>query len=65
MRPSGLLGGGLLAFVGSLAYLVATKIYHFRYNYTMSLLLFVGGFCLGLILELAVHLLTVSRRQVD
>jgi hypothetical protein len=65
MRPSGLLGGGLAAFVGSGVYLLATKLYHFKYNYTMSLLLFVGGFCLGLVLELAVHLLTTSRRQLD
>jgi hypothetical protein len=55
-RPSGLLGGGLLAFLGSSTYLFMTKYIGFRYNYLVFLLLFVGGFVLGLVLELLVRL---------
>lgn len=55
-RPSGLLGGGLLAFLGSSAYLFMAKYIGFRYNYLVFLLLFVGGFLLGLLLEMLVRL---------
>lgn len=51
-RPSGLLGGGLCAFVGSLVYLYLTKHVGMTYNYFLFSLLFVGGFVVGLILEL-------------
>jgi hypothetical protein len=64
-RPSGLLGGGLLAFLGSSSYFVLAKYIGFSYNYSVSLLLFVGGFVLGLALELLVHFMTSSRRQLD
>lgn len=64
-RPSGLLGGGLVAFMGSGSYLVLAKYLHFTYNYSVSLALFAGGFVFGLLLELGVHLATASRRQVD
>lgn len=64
-RPSGLLGGGLVAFLGSGSYLVLAKSLHFTYNYSVSLALFVGGFVFGIVLELAVHLATASHRQVD
>ena len=56
-RPSGLLGGGLLAFLGSSAYLFMAKYIGFRYNYLVFVLLFVGGFLVGLLLEAAVRLL--------
>jgi len=55
-RPSGLLGGGLFAFLGSSAYLFMAKFIGFRYNYLVFLLLFVGGFVLGLVLELLLRL---------
>jgi hypothetical protein len=64
-RPSGLLGGGLVAFLGSGSYLVLAKYLGFTYNYTVSLALFVGGFLFGLLLEVFVHLATASRRQLD
>jgi hypothetical protein len=64
-RPSGLLGGGLLAFIGSGSYLMLAKYMHFSYNYTVSLALFVAGFLIGLGLELLVYILTASHRQVD
>jgi hypothetical protein len=54
-RPSGLLGGGLVAFIGTSSYLYLAKHLGFTYNYLVFLLLFVGGFAIGLILELLVH----------
>jgi hypothetical protein len=64
-RPSGMLGGGLVAFLGSGSYLILAKYLHFSYNYSISLALFVGGFGFGLLLELFVYMATASRRQVD
>jgi len=64
-RPSGLLGGGLLAFIGSGSYFILAKYVGFTYNYTLSLAFFVAGFALGLVLELLVHWATASRRQLD
>lgn len=60
-RPSGLLGGGLLAFVGTSGYLYLAKHIGFRYNYLVFSLLFVGGFALGLVLELVVRLARPHR----
>jgi hypothetical protein len=64
-RPSGLLGGGLTAFVGTSAYLYLAKQLGFTYNYAVFLALFIGGFFLGLILELLVHLVLRNRRATD
>ena len=55
-RPSALLGGGFFAFIGSLAYLFMASHIGFRYNYTLFLLFFAGGFVVGLLLELVVRL---------
>jgi hypothetical protein len=60
-RPSGLLGGSIGAFVGSAVLLYTTNHYGFRYNYSLFLLLFVGGFIAGLGLEFLVWL--VWRRR--
>ena len=54
-RPSGLLGGGFLAFVGSLLYLYITGHYGMAYNYGFFLLFFAGGFLVGIALEYALH----------
>jgi hypothetical protein len=62
-RPSGLLGGGLVAFMGTSGYLYMAKHYGFRYNYMVFLLLLAGGFALGLILEFLVWVATGSRRR--
>lgn len=64
-RPSGLLGGGLMAFVGTTGYLYVAKHYGLRYNYLVFLILLAAGFVLGLVLELLVHLATASHRQPD
>jgi hypothetical protein len=61
-RPSGLLGGGLLAFTGTSIYLYLARHIGFTYNYLVFLLLLAGGFVLGLLAELAVHLILSSRR---
>ena len=62
-RPSGILGGGLVALVGTSVYLYMAKHNGFSYNYTVFLILFVGGFLLGLILEFAVYSVALSRRK--
>jgi hypothetical protein len=51
-RPSGLLGGGIMAFIGSAGYLVFSKHIGAPYNSGMFILLFVVGFMVGLGLEL-------------
>lgn len=62
-RPSGLLGGGLMAFIGSLGYLYITKHVGMQYNYFVFTVLFVLGFAVGLVLELIVWGLTSRHRH--
>ncbi len=50
-RPSGILGGGLTAFVGCLGYQTLTRYYGLPYNFSFFILFFVGGFALGLMAE--------------
>jgi hypothetical protein len=64
-RPSGLLGGGITAFIGTSAYLYLAKHLGFEYNYGVFLVLFVGGFLLGIVIEMAIHLATSSKRKLD
>lgn len=64
-RPSGLLGGGITAFAGTSAYLYIANHMGYEYNYGVFLVLFAGGFALGLILELSVHFLFSSKRKLD
>jgi hypothetical protein len=64
-RPSGLLGGSLVAFLGTGGYLYLARHIGFTYNYLVFLLLLAGGFVLGLVLELLVYLAIGSRRQTD
>lgn len=59
-RPSGLLMGGIFAFIGSSFFLIMAKHYGFRYNYLMFVLFFAGGFAVGLVVEM---LLFVFRRK--
>ena len=51
-RPWGLLAGGLCAFVGSLIVIATASHYGFRYNFSVFLVLFFGGYAAGTILEL-------------
>jgi len=60
-RPSGLLGGGLVALIGSSIVLFMASRYGFNYNFGMFLILFVIGFALGTIVEFAGRLLHRNR----
>lgn len=60
-RPMGLLGGGLVAFSGTTAYLLFARHIGLQYNYFVFLLLFFGGFALGLSIEAGVWLFTRNR----
>lgn len=64
-RPSGLLGGGLVALIGTSTYLFIANQSGIKYNYFVFLGLFIGGFILGLVLELAVYAATSSRRHAN
>ncbi len=61
-RPSGLLGGSLMAFIGTSAYFYLAANQGFKYNYAVFLAMFFGGFALGLVLELLVWTVTRSKR---
>lgn len=60
-RPSGLFTGGLIALIGSSAYLWIARYYGYEYNYLLFLLLFVVGFAIGVVLELFWH--AVRRKK--
>lgn len=60
-RPSGLLGGGIVAFLGSAAYYYLTEHIGLQYNYLLFAIFFVGGFIVGLIIELGIH--TLNSRK--
>ncbi len=62
-RPSGLLGGGVVAFLGTGTYLYYTKHIGLKYNYTIFLLLLVGGFIVGLLLEALIRIIR-GRRSI-
>lgn len=62
-RPSGLFGGGLVAFLGTTAYLIFAKRIGLEYNYFVFLVFFAGGFAFGLALELVVWSVTRKRHS--
>lgn len=64
-RPSGLLGGGVIALLGTTGYLYMARHMGFRYNYFVFLVLFGGGFIVGLILELIIWTVTRSRHTTN
>jgi hypothetical protein len=55
-RPSGIIGGGLFALLGSSFILYFAKHYGFEYNFLAFFALFVAGFALGLLTELGIKL---------
>ncbi len=55
-RPSGFLGGAILAFIGSLSYLVFVKYVGINYNYLLFFGFFIIGFLIGILLELVIKL---------
>ncbi len=54
-RPSGLLGGGIVAFLGTLSLVLVSRHYGFSYNFFVFIALLIGGFFLGLIIEMVVR----------
>ena len=60
-RPSGLLGGGVVAFLGSSVYLYLAYHVGFTYRPTVFLLLLVAGFAVGIVLELLIRLIRRSQ----
>ena len=60
-RPSGILAGGIFAFIGSSVFLWASRHYGYEYNFLLFALLFVGGFFVGLIVEMLLRVLGKNR----
>jgi hypothetical protein len=60
-RPSGLLAGSICAFVGSSLFLYIAKHYGYTYNFLLMSMFFVGGFGLGLLIELVSRTVKHSR----
>lgn len=50
-RPSGLLGGGIVALLGSGLLVWTSRHYGFQYNFFVFIALLIAGFFVGLILE--------------
>lgn len=64
-RPSGMLGGGILAFIGTAGYYFLTRRIGMKYNYSIFFILFVGGFIVGLMLEIFIYGLTIKKRRLE
>jgi hypothetical protein len=62
-RPSGLLGGGFFALLGTTIVIWMSRHYGFRYNYFVIVGLMIGGFFAGLALELFIRLGTKLFRR--
>ena len=60
-RPSGLLGGGILAFIGTSVYLYLAYYIGFTYQPTVFLVLLVAGFAAGIAVEYALRLIKRTR----
>lgn len=61
-RPSGLLGGGLIAFVGSISVLYIARHYGFEVPNSLFIALFIVGFAVGLLGEFIIASFTLRRR---
>ena len=60
-RPSGILGGGVVAFLGGSVYLYLAYHIGFVYQPTVFLVLSLVGFVVGLVLELLIRLVVKPR----
>ena len=56
-RPSGILFGGIFSFIGSSVFLWSARHYGYEYNFLLFLLFFVGGFFVGLLVEIILSIL--------
>lgn len=59
-RPSGILGGGIAALVGSSILLYMAKNYGFQYNFFVFFVLLAAGFVVGLLAELIIR--SIAKR---
>lgn len=62
-RSSGLVGGGLVALLGSSFILFMGEYYGFRYNFFVFIATFIGGFVLGVVIEFLWRLAKGKRRS--
>lgn len=60
-RPSGLISGGLFAFICSLVVLLISKRSGFTYNYLFFITVFVGGYFCGLLVELGFKIIKPKK----
>lgn len=60
-RPSGMIGGGLFALIGTTVFLYTARHYGFRYNFLVFVCLFAGGLFFGLLCEAII--LLIRRRN--
>ena len=58
-RPTGILTGAIIALAGTSYLLWSAKHYGYQYNYLVFIILFAGGYILGLVLETLIY---ISRR---
>ncbi len=59
-RPSGLLGGGLIALISSLTVIIIARRVGFAVPNSIFAITFIGGFCLGIIVEAVFR--TIKKR---
>jgi len=62
-RPGGLLFGGVGAFIGSVVLFYISKRTGFSYNYLFFILVFIGCYLFGIILELILQLFKSSSNE--
>jgi hypothetical protein len=62
-RPYAILSGGVVAVIGSGAYLYLTRHLGYKYNYFVPILLFAAGLAVGTIVELSFKLLFAHRKK--
>lgn len=62
-RPSGILFGGIAAFIATVFLLIVSKRAGFTYNYLFFFLVFIGGYFAGLFVELIYRLIKKPARR--
>ncbi len=60
-RPSGMLGGAIIAFLGTSALLWITRHYGYEYNYLLVIILFAMGMAVGLLGEVLLKAFRKSK----
>lgn len=62
-RPSGLLGGGVVASIGTLILYVMSRYYGFEYNFFVFIALLAIGFLVGILIELVFYPILAKNKQ--